>query len=294
MTEEYHEVLNHLLFHKVLEEDGTGKVDEYVALLERVQAGYTFAEEARFERHIASVFRLVMEQSFDPWDIDLARFSKAYLQRVRRLGSVNFITAGRLIHLAWSVLKLKSELTLSGAAPVNPSAGEAFEEWDIGPDFYADPGDVDFTHDLLQTANPPLQEAFHREVTRPVTLMDLLHAFTQAFQESSVAVARPRGPPPLRPEEIREKVHQEDLEEDLRRTWAAITGLDQDVVGLSQLPHRDAWERATVFLSILFLSRLGWIEIWQEDFPWGEVYLRPLRTEAADPPPLAPLAAEVA
>lgn len=294
MSKEYEEVLNHLLFHKALEEDDTGKIDGYVDLLTQVQGGYTFPPEARFESGIAAVFDLVMEQSFDPWDIDLVRFSKVYLQRLKRLGTVDFISAGRLILLAWSVLKLQSEVILDGAAPVNPPAEGFLDSWDITPSIYQDPEDVDFTRQLLSNDMPPLKEAFQRDVVRPVTLLDLLDAFTKAFKEAPAAAVAPKPPRRARIEAIRDKVHRDDLEEDIQRTWSAIQEVRQDVVGFSQLCNGDRWERATFFLSILFLAKLGWLEIWQEDLPWGEVYLKPLKDGEISELVASPIATEVA
>ncbi len=294
MNREYEEVLSHLLFHKALEEDDPGKIDGYVQLLAQVQEGYSFPTEARFESGIAAVFDLVMEQSLDPWDIDLVRFSKGYLQRLRRHDAVDFISAGRLILLAWSVLKLQSEVILAGAEPVNPPVDGFFDGWDITPDIYQDPQDVDFTNQLLSAEMPPLKEALQREVSRPVTLLDLLNAFSEAFRESAATVASPRPRRRLRVEAIRGKVHREDLEEDIQRTWDAIQAVNQEVVGFSQLCNGDRWERATFFLSILFLSKLGWLEVWQEDFPLGEVYLRPLRQGDIGEIVVSNLAAEVA
>ncbi len=294
MSDDYEKILNHLLFHKALEEDDTGKIDGYMELLTRVQGGYTFPPEARFESGIAALFDLVIEHSFNPWDIDLVRFSKAYLQRLRRLGTVDFISAGRLVLLAWSVLKLQSEVILDGAAPVNPPVEEFLDSWDITPGIYQNPDDVDFTRQLLSNEVPPLREALQREVVRPVTLLDLLDAFTEALTEAPGAAVAPKPPRRARMEAIREKVHREDLEDDIEKTWSAIREVRQDVVGFSQLCNGDRWERATFFLSILFLAKLGWLEIWQEDFPWGEVYLRPLKEGEISELVATPVATEVA
>ncbi len=269
-------MLNHLLFHKALGEGGTEKIDRYLGLLERVQEGFDYSSEDRYERSVAAAFQLVVEQSFDPWDIDLVQFSKAYLGRLRRLGTVNFATAGRVVLLAWSVLKLQTQLLLSSAEPVNPPVEDFFDTWEIAPELFRAPEDVDFTHQILSAEEPPLREAFQRDITRPVTLLDLLEAFSHAFDEATGAIKTPqrRFKPPV--DAIRGKVHREDLEEDIQQTWGRIQDLSKEVVGFSELSHGNGWDRATILLSILYLSKMGWLEIWQEDFPWGEVYLRPL------------------
>ncbi|MFQ5837983.1 MAG: hypothetical protein ACE5HJ_04295 [Thermoplasmata archaeon] len=277
MKSSYGDVLNHLLFYKALEEDRSEKIDRYVDLLERVQGGHKFSVGDPFEKSVGAAFELVMEQSFDPWDIDLIRFSKAYLKRLRSLGTVNFITAGQLILLAWSVLKLQTDVVLSSMEPANPPPDEMYDSWDVAPGLYRDPEDVEFTHQILSEEEPPLREVLQREVQRPITLLDLLDAFAQAFTEARGAVKVPRQGPRPKVNALRGKVHKEDMEEDIQRTWALIEAAGKEVVGLSELCDGDRWEQATVFLSILFLSKMSWIEIWQDDFPWGEVYLRPLR-----------------
>lgn len=275
MNDGYQEVLNHLLFHKALEEDAPDKIDRYVRLLERVQEGAELEGEDRFERSVAAAFQLVLEASFDPWDIDLVRFSQAYLDRLRRLGTVNFVSAGRVVLLAWSVLKLQSERVLADVDPTNPPPEDLLDAWDLDLDLYEAPQEVEFTHRVLGREEPPLQEALLREGVRPVTLVDLLDAFAQAFDQAAQGRAPAPHPQRRRREALRGKVHKEDLEEDLRRTWERIRAQGAEVVALGDLCNGDRWERATLFLSVLFLARVGWLEVWQEDFPWGEIYLRP-------------------
>lgn len=294
MRDGYDDVLNHLLFHKALDEEGDGKIDRYVALLEQVQEGEERGFEDRFERSVAAVFQLVVDASFDPWDIDLVQFSEAYLGRVRENGTVNFVTAGRIVLLAWSVLKLQSERVLAAKEPVNPPPEAVFDPWDVPLDLYEAPEEVEFTHQVLEDTEPPLREALYREVVRPITLLDLLDAFEHAFEEASGAVPtpKPRRRPPS--EALRGKVHKEDLEEDLRRTWDLIRGQGTEVVALADLCNGDRWERATHFLSVLFLARVGWLKVWQEDFPWGAILLRPLEEGDASDLVVEPPAAEVA
>jgi segregation and condensation protein A len=277
VSSSYGDVLNHLLFHKALEEDRSERIDRYLRMLESVRDGHPFPAEDPFERSVAAAFELVMEQSFDPWDIDLVRFCKAYIHRLRSMGTVNFVTAGRLILLAWSVLKLQTDVLLSNMEPVNPPEEDMFESWDLGAGLYEGPEDVEFTHQLLVEEEPPLREVLQREVQRPVTLLDLLEAFDQAFRETSGAIQAPKARPRRRMDSLRGKVHREDLEEDIRRTWSLIEARGKEVVGLSELCNGDRWEQATVFLSVLFLSRMGWVEVWQDELPCGEVYVKPLQ-----------------
>ena len=63
-----------------------------------------------------------MEEEFDPWEIDLVRFTEVYLERVRAEGGVDFAVAGRLLYMAWSILYLQSEALLEARAnPPDPA-----------------------------------------------------------------------------------------------------------------------------------------------------------------------------
>ncbi|MFQ5985737.1 MAG: hypothetical protein ACE5KQ_00045 [Thermoplasmata archaeon] len=270
-------VLGHLLFHQALEEEEPEKMARYMQLLEKAREGRVVPTRNRYEDSVVTAFELVLEDSFDPWDIDLARFSREYLRRLRQLGAVNFVAAGRLVLLSWSVLKLQSEMILSTAETVNPPAEEIDDGWDVMPGFYQEPAEVDLTHQILHGGEPPLKEGFHREIQRPVSLVDLLDALDQAFRETSRAVAVTRTDPPALLEGLRDKLHREDLAEDLQWAWDLIRASDVEVLSMSDLNHGNPWDRATLFLSVLFLAEMGWLEVWQKSLPHGEIYLRPLR-----------------
>ncbi len=290
----YEKVMDHLLFHQALEEEEPEKMARYVQLLNRVQEGRIVPTANRYEDSVVTAFELVLEDSFDPWDIDLAHFSREYLKRLRRLETVNFVAAGRLVLLAWSVLKLQSERILSTAETVNPPPEEIDDGWDVMPGFYQAPEQVDLTHQILHGEEPPLKEGFHREIQRPVSLVDLLEALDQAFHETSGAVATPsnREPTPA-VEGLRNKLHREDLAEDLQWAWDRIRARGEEVTRLGDLNHGNPWDRATLFLSVLFLADMGWLEVWQKKLPHGEVYLRLLHEDENITPEALP-APEVA
>ncbi|MCJ2554693.1 MAG: hypothetical protein LN410_00605 [Candidatus Thermoplasmatota archaeon] len=290
----YERVMDHLLFHQALEEEEPEKMARYVQLLNRVQEGRIVPTANRYEDSVVAAFELVLEDSFDPWDIDLAHFSREYLKRLRRLETVNFVAAGRLVLLAWSVLKLQSEMILSTAEAVNPPPEEIDDGWDVMPGFYQAPEQVDLTHQILHGEDPPLKEGFHREIQRPVSLVDLLEALDQAFHETPGVVATPsnREPTPA-VEGLRNKLHREDLAEDLQWAWDRIRARGEEVTRLGDLNHGNPWDRATLFLSVLFLADMGWLEVWQKKLPHGEVYLRPLHEDENITPEALP-APEVA
>ena len=100
------EVINHLLFHKSLidEKDANDRINSYVSMLQKSEEGEHISIENPFDRSIAIAFELVMQQHLDPWDIDLVNFSTLYLNRAKQ-EKIDLLTAGRIIYMAWKVLK---------------------------------------------------------------------------------------------------------------------------------------------------------------------------------------------
>ena len=119
MSEAYETVLNHLLFHKALisEHDGAQRISRYVSMLGEIDQGMHVALRDPFEKAVAAAFELVIEKQLDPWDLDLAQFTRMFLEKVQQGGPVNFVTAGKLIFMAWSILKLQSDYVLVSATP---------------------------------------------------------------------------------------------------------------------------------------------------------------------------------
>ena len=107
-------VLGHLLFHKAMIDESTGseKIDRYLSVLRG--AGAAPPSRDPLDRSIETVFELVLSNDLDPWGIALMKFTKLYAERVRE-EEVNFVLAGKLMLMAWSILRMQSELVLSGS-----------------------------------------------------------------------------------------------------------------------------------------------------------------------------------
>ena len=103
-------VLQHLLFHKAMidENNGSEKIDNYLRILESTSE--TTSNDP-LDRSIETVFDLVLNNNMDPWDIDLMRFTQLYTEKVKD-SEVNFVLAGKLMLMAWSILRMQSEKIL--------------------------------------------------------------------------------------------------------------------------------------------------------------------------------------
>src|SRR3989454_12591439 len=124
MSENYQTVLNHLLFHKALisETEGGQRINRYLGMLNEIDQGMHVAVRDPFEKSIVAAFELVLERHLDPWEINLVQFTKLFMNKVKKDGAVNFVTAGEGVFLAWLVLKMERDKELLDAAAPRPAA----------------------------------------------------------------------------------------------------------------------------------------------------------------------------
>ena len=283
MRESYEAVLNHLLFHKALisEQENGERIAKYLQMIEEINNGMHIACRDPVEKSLAAAFELVIESKFDPWDINLVEFTKMYLKKVRSDGDVNFIVAGRLILMAWSILKLQSDEVLEDATPQLPAEECFFSDWDVPPEFYQAPEDLDYTNVIMHTGANPLKQAVRRHPERKVTLIELVDAFDEARRESEyrAKIESLRVANVEQEVEFHSNVHKENLTEDMMLTWARIRQFNGKAIPLHNLWDNDVWDRVTVFVSVLFLCMMQKVTLWQRRMPHGEIFVKSLAGE---------------
>ena len=277
-TSECGDVLNHLMFHKsIIEDDAAptreGRIEHYLKIVEEMQRGTLSASDDPFERSVATVFELVVNQQMNPWDINLIEFSKMYLARVRKASELNLIIAGKIVYMAWEILKLQSEQVLQRVD--RPEQVEMmFDGWNPDNlDIFVDPFELGTGEMLLHTEELPIDEKVRRKSDRPVTLIDLLDAFEEAKKESDIRQELSKFMQKYRRPEFDDKAHKENLEEDIALVWERIQKCGQGSVPITDLYATGKEDRVKVFISILFLARMGKIQIWQEKLPYGEIFM---------------------
>jgi len=284
VSENYQAILNHLLFHKALisETEGGQRINRYLAMLNEIDQGMHVAVRDPFEKSVVAAFELALERRLDPWEINLVPFTKLFLDKVKKDGAVNFVTAGKLVFLAWSILKMQSDKVLLDAMPPEPEADVG--GWDL--DMFRDPADLDYNQVVLAGTATPLTEAIRREGRRAVTLMELMDAFDEARRESEIQLQlnalREQAIQKFAPN-FHRKVHGEDLTEDIALTWHRLTQFNGEPIPLRQLTAGGVWDEVTVFMSLLFLAHLEKVKLWQKEFPYGEIYVKRLAMTAELP-----------
>jgi segregation and condensation protein A len=274
------QVLTYLVFHRSLHDspDGQGALlERYMALVRDLKEGVHVVIADPFHKALALLFELVLDEAFDPWEIDLVRFTELYLKRIHDEGGVDFAVAGRLVFMAWSILWLQSREILAHREPP-PDPSTVGDGDPLGP--FADDGfvgdletpeAVDVTSAILESPQaPPLEMMVRHNETRPVSLLELVRAFGEAEQEARRS---------LRIEELRERlreeqrappeilVHGEIPERDVNEIWTAAMA---HPIG-EAFPFLDLWRveqgrdrLVAFFLAALHLGGIRAVELRQE------------------------------
>lgn len=269
------EIINHLLFHRALG-DGAFQIDKYIEILRGINEGEHIIMEDPRDRTTALVFELVLQEDFNPWDIDLKRFATSYVRRIT--GDLDFITAGRLISMAFRVLKLQSnELLFSLTEPVEDDFDDimGIEDWMEEDESYL------YTRRVVEMRDPPIEETVTHRGNRPVTLFELVEAFGEAATESEkmrehnlrMQTERNRIAHLRRRNRARAggQVHDEDYQEDIRLIGILLGGFGRKRVLFSEILPHSPIDPVTTFISLLFLNFEERIIIEQKDFPRGDI-----------------------
>ncbi|MCQ2079016.1 MAG: chromosome segregation protein ScpA [archaeon] len=267
----------HLLFHKALAEDEESleRMNGYLAMLNDDTPGERFSDS--FDESIRAMFSLVLEKGIDPWEINLEEFAKMYSERISN-NTFDVLIAGRLLLMAWKILKLQSEETRRNAdtQPIE-------ETFDFDDDFTfpdEDPG-------LIHVPQVSLNKAIIRTDLRSVTMMDLLDAFEDAKREEEMLRIRNENREKLRAAKPREpgfdnKAHKEDDEAVVERIYQRILTLaGMDPTPITEFYTASKEENITVFVSMLHLMRDGKVELTQETLPYGEIMVQIKQPEVA-------------
>ena len=279
------EVINHLLFHKALidENNDMTRVNQYLEMAKAASTGESSTIENPFDRSIYLAFDLVLNQHLNPWDIDLVGFSTLYLKRAKE-EKIDLLTAGRIIYMAWKVLRLQSDhLVVTMETKPQTELEQGFDWEDIPTaTWLANDDDYSYTNLLMKMPEPPIEEPLRRDSSRKVTLIELLNAFDEVRKESEQyqLLDQLRREERIKLEEKARKAmkgsaHEDHLEEDVALIWERICKFPRKFMNFTELCEvDDSEERIKTFLSILFLAYEKKITVHQRQFPYGEIYIK--------------------
>jgi len=278
------DVINHLMFHKSLidENDDAKRINYYVDMLQMANEGAHISIKNQFDRSISVAFELVMQQQLNPWDIDLVSFSTMYLKRAKE-EKIDLMTAGRMIYMAWKVLKLQSNDLVVSIESVEEE-GEPFGWGDIPTGMWNENDDgYSYTNLIMKMPKPPINEPIRRNAKRKVTLIELLDAFGQAKKESEEyqLIDQQRQAERLRLSEKARKrmigtAHEDHIEDDVEALWKKIKNFPgKKTMSLFELCENGEREEVIkTLMSVLFLVHDNKIRVYQKQFPYGKIYIK--------------------
>ncbi len=257
-------VIEHLMFHKALLGNEID-MDYYIELAKEMEEGIHVIVKDPVEKAITIIFELVMNEKINPWKIDLEKFVNIYMERVKKENDIDFIIAGKIVYMAWDILRRKSEQVLDKI-----SVEEEQE------DFFGMDMDINGFYSFEQEEFgevPELVEPVRREESSPVSLFDLISAMNEVKRE----LEKKKKKKKIREKfkfNLEEKVHKEDLEEEILETWERLSEVNGDEVALSVLYDGTREDFIKVFISLLFLEKFGKIELEQYVPYEGEIYIK--------------------
>lgn len=265
------EIEQHLLFHKAMTEssESFNRINGYMDILSAAGSGERLNDPV--DESIRAVFSLVLENGIDPWEIDLGEFVKMYSRKVMD-NTFDMIVAGKLILMAWKILRMQSDATRNR---VDDPVEDVIES-----DF-----DLEDEDERMFVPEVTFNAAYQRDTVRPVTMCELLNAFEDARAEVEVQQERERVRTELRaraPRKFENKAHDEDDERDVEKVWGRIEGLGGGAFCINRLYAGDVGEDLRIFVSVLHLVREGRLSVWQESLPYGDIHLEIRHPETAD------------
>lgn len=301
------EVLDYLLYHKALVGESlqtTNTLEHYLELVRDLKEGVHVVIEDPYQKATALLFELVLSEHFNPWEIDLLRFTQVFMERFHDRREVDFPVAGRLVHMAWRILFLQSKgiLTqreaelLPPPEPASEFPDGAVDEGYLGS--MSSPEQVDVTEAVLRADQVPIDAMVRHPEIRPVSLMELANAL-QSAQEA----ARMREDESVQREKLRAwqrsapevLAHGDVPESELAETWEKVARhpIGEPFPFLELLQGIGARERiVSVFLAVLFLSRDRVLALHQTDLSTSGFFVerqtetrKPAGEEAPLPPP---------
>ena len=278
-------VLNYLVWNKAMIGESLSTDDlleRYMTLVKDLREGVHVVIQDPFQKATALLFELVLSEEFNPWEIDLVKFTQLYMDRVKDTG-MDFTVAGRLIYMAWNILLLQSQEILTtrhSEAMEGDGTGELSPIDDTYLGEMTTPEAVDVTHSVLTGSEPPLEAMVRHAETRPVSLMELARAFQEAEEQAKRSLEIQEARNRLREAQraIGEVlVHGDIPESELAHAWETVAAHPVgEEFDFSEILGGSASREKVValFIATLFLVREGVVTLHQDTPGVGPIRVR--------------------
>ena len=300
------DIINQLLESGEESEDALKFAERIMPVVEAEESEYQSLDDP-FDRSVALVLSLVKDQELNPWNIDLSTFLKVFTKRVRsESDKLNLPACGRLIRMAWEVLNQQA-IVLFDRVQNMDQEDDWEDEIDFGWESDYDDQDYLFTTSILEGDVEQLlpslfDERIRRDEGRPVTLGELLSAFKDAAEDAEELKIREENRIAHQAElgdylsNVGSRMHNEDLEGDIYRCWAALRNACQksgsskvkviqvmaelnDILLVENGHVEQGYEeesKVASFIASLFLTHRGFALISQDEVPYGDIMLEDL------------------
>jgi hypothetical protein len=192
------------------------------------------------------------------------------------------MNAGRIIYMAWKVLKLQSD-NLVVTMETQEEQYEPLDWGDIPTEMWLSKDDAySYTNLVMNMPESPLDEPLRRNAKRKVTLIELLDAFDLARKESEEHQLIEKQRQEER-ESLAEKARKrmkgtavdDHLEEDVEAVWRRIKNLPKKTVSLINICENNGREELIkILMSVLFLAMDNKVLVYQKKFPYGKIYIK--------------------
>jgi len=257
------------IFKEILKgEDITPEmVNSYIGRMKNGEIEMIFDDQKL--KAIALVFQLVIDENLDPMDIDLVKFTKLYMEKVREEKIMDFISAGRLIFMAWNVLFMKSENVLKKFSGKDDDFYDLWDPYEIEPGF-----DENFELNESIMDNDPILEPVRHGEKRPITLPELLSAVRDALNESMERKKEIEKRKELEEKyriAVNERMHKESIEEDIKEVWNRICEMEDEFLK-KEIEDGTKEDSIRVLLSLLFLEKDDKVRMYQER-PFSDIHV---------------------
>jgi segregation and condensation protein A len=208
-----------------------------------------------------------------------------YIKRAKE-EKIDLITAGRIILMAWKILKLQSN-NLVVSIEENQEDEEHFDWDDLSSEMWIENDqDYSYTNLIMKMPKPPLYQPIRRNSKRKVTLIELLEAFNYARKESEefqiIEKQRKEERERLKLKSRKRMIgtaHEDNLEEDVEEIWKKIINIGKktlSIIDLCETDNKD--EFIKTLISVLFLAYDNKIRVYQRKFPYGKIFIENIYT----------------
>jgi len=285
--EEFETILDYLMYEKSLVTFGDGKqVDYCIELAKNLSIGEHMFIKNKFETMISIVFELVLSKKIDPWNIDLIAFAKDYLKQLKKRKQIDLFTIGKMLFMAWGILKKKTDIMVENARRVND---EGVGEEDAGQeaiDFDVPHFDSFFEDAGIENVDPIITEIPWRDSRRSARLLDVVEALVDAAEEAERYSLIEKRRQKLRAQlkstadiqkEINDNFHTDNIERDKEIVWQRIEKFNGQAILFNNLCNlEDRRDVISTLLSSVHLAQELKINLWQRNFPYGDIYIKNL------------------